>query len=412
MKEKPTPKVTCTISKTFNEVQMCMTILPSVELVGASFENQFKAVNQAVTENIEKYAPEACVIQQTVFLRNYEDRHVCQKLWKDLYGANLPLNVYVPQPPCEGQALGVEVLARVCASIEYKSENLVKLKHSGVTWYCVRQQEPEDSLWSMYSQTVGMFQGLDRVLTTQDIPFENVVRTWLYLGNITEPTYSNFEGETQRYKELNRARTDFFRDIRFFDGVTESPWTHAVYPASTGIGADGDTLVMSALAVKFDDPASGTIIPLENPHQTSAFDYGEQYSIKSPKFARALLLASRDAGIIFVSGTASIINQETWYPNDVEKQTELSLDNIEVLIDEKNLAAHGRPGFGCALSELVSVRVYIKRKEDYEKVRAVCERRIPNVAKIYTFADICRPDLLVEIEGTADVGPACQIERK
>lgn len=412
MKENPTPKVTCTISKTFNEVQMCMTILPSVEMVEASLEKQFEAVNQAVAENIQKYAPEARVLQQTVFLKNYEDRHFCQSAWKELYGTNLPLNIYVPQAPCDGQLLAVEVLARVCDSITYKADNLVILKHSGVTWYCTCQQEPEDYSWSMYSQSVGMFQGLDRALTAQGIPFENVVRTWLYLGNITEPTYSDFEGETQRYKELNRARTDFFRDIRFFDGVTETPWTHAVYPASTGIGANGDNLVMSALAVKFDDPASGTIIPLENPQQTSAFDYGEQYSIKSPKFARALLLANREAGIIFVSGTASIIDQETWYPDDAEKQTELTLDNIEVLIDEKNLATHGRPGFGCALSELVSARVYIKRKEDYETVRAVCERRIPNVAKIYTFADICRPDLLVEIEGTADVGPACQIERK
>ena len=264
----------------------------------------------------------------------------------------------------------------------------------------------------MYAQSVGMFQGLEKNFKSRKIPFENVIRTWLYLGNITEPTYSELEGETQRYKELNRARTDFFRDIRFFDGVTNSPWTHAVYPASTGIGADGDTVVMSALAVKFDDPEHGVILPLENPQQTSAFCYGTEYSIKSPKFSRALLLANHDSGMIFVSGTASIIEQETWYKDDPEKQTELTLNNIEVLINEQNLAAHGKPGFGCELSELVSVRVYVKRPEDYEKIRAVCERRLPNVPSIYTIADICRPDLLVEIEGTADVGPARNIERK
>jgi hypothetical protein len=47
------------------------------------------------------------------------------------------------------------------------------------------------------------------------------------------------------------------------------------------------------------------------------------------------------------------------------------------------------------------VRVYIKRQEDYEKVRAVCESRLGELPTIYAIADVCRPDLLVEIEGMA-----------
>ncbi len=387
-----------------------MMISPFQDLAEASFEVQLENVNTQIRTCIETQAPGAQIVQQTIFLKNYADRKLCQKLLRNVYGKNLPVNVYVPQPPCDGSLLAVEVVALDCKTpkdvqIEYKNEKLTVIHHSGITWFYACEQEPRSYEHSMYSQSVGMFQNLDKTFISQRIPFENVIRTWLYLGNITNPTFSELEGETQRYKELNRARTDFFRDIRFFDGVTGTPWTQPVYPASTGIGGQGDTVVMSALAVQFDQPELGTILPLENPQQVSAFDYGTQYSIKSPKFARALLLASPESGEIFVSGTASITEQETRYLDDPENQTELTLDNIAVLIDEANLAAHGRPGFGCDLSEMVSARVYVKRPEDYEKIRAVCERRIPNVPKIYTIADVCRPDLLVEIEGAADVGP-------
>jgi len=418
MNVKPTPEVTCTISKTFNALRLILTVCPPVELVSAPLETQLESLNVQISAAIQKYAPGAEVIQQTVFLKNYEDRKVCQQIWREYYGEKIPVNVYVPQAPCDGQLLAAEVLVQELdkspypAQIMYRNESLLALKQAGVTLFYACQQEPDDYSRSMYAQSVGMFQELDKRFSSQKIPFENVVRTWLYLGNITEPTFSELEGKTQRYKELNRARTDFFRDIRFFDGVAGTPWTHAVYPASTGIGADGNTVVMSALAVHFEDPLHAVILPLENPQQTSAFDYGAEYSIKSPKFARALLLANRDSGMIFVSGTASIIEQETWYKNDPEKQTELTLNNIEVLINERNLAAHGKPGFGCELSEMVSVRVYVKHPEDYEIIRAVCERRIPEVPKTYTFADVCRPDLLVEIEGIADVGPSRSIERK
>lgn len=418
MNENPRKKRTCTVSKTFDVAHLILIALPPKSMVGESLETQMEAVQEQIAGAIREYAPAAKVIQQTIFLKNYDDRRWCQEFWRRKYGQEMPVNVYVPQAPCEGQLLTVEVIAQECekgvapARITYRNENLAILRHSGLTWYYTCQQEPENYHWSIYSQSVGMFQSLDKTLISQGIPFENVIRTWLYLGNITNPAFSELEGETQRYKELNRARTDFFRDIRFFDGVTETPWTHPVYPASTGIGGDGDTVVMSALAVRFDDPASGTILPLENPQQTSAFDYGEQYSIKSPKFARALLLAAGESGMIFVSGTASITEQETRYENDPEKQTELTLENIAVLINEENLAAHGRPGFGCELDGLVLARVYVKRPEDYETIRAVCERRIPNVPKTYTIADVCRPDLLVEIEGIADVGPACDITRR
>ena len=78
-----------------------------------------------------------------------------------------------------------------------------------------------------------------------------------------------------------------------------------------------------------------------------------------------------------------------------------TLDNIEALISADNLARHGMPGLGATLEDLAGIRVYIKRQEDYEKTREVCEPGLGELPAIYAIADVCRPELLVEIEGVA-----------
>ena len=345
------------------------------------------------------------VFQQTIFLRHYEDRYACQAFWKEHYGENLPVCVYIPQAPCGGQALVVEAILTSCSQESdsrtlLRSETLAIQQHDGVTWYCAAQQTPPNEQADIYDQSIASFRGLDDQFRAQGVPVQNVIRTWLYLGNITEPACNALEGETQRYKELNRARTDFFRGIRFFDGQMP-PRKAPAYPASTGIGGNGDTLVMSALAVQFDTPDAGVILPLENPQQVSAFDYDEKYSLESPKFARALLQTNRNRGVIFVSGTASITDAESRFDDEPIAQTIQTLENIAVLIDETNLKQHGKPGFGCQLDEMAAIRVYIKRPQDYSVIREICEKEMPHVPKTYTFADVCRPELLVEIEGVA-----------
>ena len=42
-----------------------------------------------------------------------------------------------------------------------------------------------------------------------------------------------------------------------------------------------------------------------------------------------------------------------------------------------------------------------KTSELDEKTRAVCEERLGELPTIYAVADVCRPELLVEIEGIA-----------
>ena len=102
-----------------------------------------------------------------------------------------------------------------------------------------------------------------------------------------------------------------------------------------------------------------------------------------------------------VSGTASIVNAETVHKGDIVKQTEQTLTNIEKLIAPENFARQGWADAGATFEDLARLHVYVKRPEDYEACRAVCERRVGHVPSIYAVADVCRPDLLVEIEGVA-----------
>ena len=72
-----------------------------------------------------------------------------------------------------------------------------------------------------------------------------------------------------------------------------------------------------------------------------------------------------------------------------------------MLISRENFSAHGLKGAGALLGDLAKVRVYIKRPADFPKCKAVCEELLGGTPAIYALGDVCRPELLVEIEGVA-----------
>ena len=318
---------------------------------------------------------------------------------KAFYGDELPATTYIPQAPCQGKLLAIEAcgVGRRPGEVQIDrlDERVVVTRHNDIAWVHCDQVFPETLADGVYDRSLDAFQRLGRCLAEAGVRWEHVVRTWLYLGDIV-----GHEGATQRYKELNRARTDFFRDIHFGNNHVAAGVGHPIYPASTGIGTDGSGVLMSCIALA--TPRKDVcLVPLENPRQTSAFDYAACYSQDSPKFARAMAVVAGSTATIFISGTASITDSASRHADDVEAQTHQTLDNIAALISADNFARHGLSGLGATLAELTQVRVYIKRQSDYEKVRAVCEARLGELPTIYAVADVCRPELLVEIEGVA-----------
>lgn len=348
---------------------------------------------------LQKRPEPMTVTFQTLFLREPANQPECERLLRTHYGAEAPVTNFVLQPPCCGAAVTLEAWAigGDGVRIERFGPHALSVAYDSIRWvYCGGLQPAVDGAGA-YPQMTSLLERMRGALAQAGTDFEHVVRTWFYLGGITE-----LEGAspTQRYMELNRARADFYRDIRFGRSLLEAEVAQGIYPASTGIGMLGEGLVAGCLALQ-TRRKDALLLHLENPQQTPAYAYHSRYSPQSPKFSRGMALVLGDYVTTWISGTASIVNSESRHAGDIERQTEQTIDNIERLIAAETFTAHGLRGAGATLRDLAKIRVYLKRPEDFAKCRAVCERRFGRVPAIYAVADVCRPELLVEIEGVA-----------
>lgn len=136
---------------------------------------------------------------------------------------------------------------------------------------------------------------------------------------------------------------------------------------------------------------------LENPRQVSAYRYPRQYGRHSPVFSRATLLRQRGSLTLFISGTASIVGHRSIHVGDTAAQTRETLANIEALLEEANRVERGAR---FTLGSL-ALKAYVRRPDDLPVIQAQLAATLgPSPAVIYLQADICREDLLVEIEAT------------
>jgi len=268
------------------------------------------------------------VTVQTVFLRDFRDQAECEQILSAQYGTKLPISSFVLQPPCSGAALAMEVwtVAGSSVHVDRCNSQALAVSYDGFRWVHCAGISPAASMQKAYEQTLYALDRMKAVLVQAGSGFEQVVRTWFYLGGIND-----LEVDTQRYEELNRARTDFYRDINFHHSLLKSDGSPEVYPSSTGIGMAGTGFVASCLT--FDSSREDAfLVPLENPLQTPAYAYELRRSIQCPKFSRAVALVFGSCVLTWISGTASIVDSESCHLNDVERQTEQTLDNIEKLI--------------------------------------------------------------------------------
>ena len=140
-------------------------------------------------------------------------------------------------------------------------------------------------------------------------------------------------------------------------------------------------------------------LAIENPRQVSAYRYPDAYGPRSPTFSRAALaLLSEQRSALFISGTASIVGHATMHVGDVRRQTEESLVNIAAV----RAVAAERAGVPFP-AESLTYTVYVRRPADLVTVRSVFEQAVGAHSRaaqdaLYLQADICRTELLVEIE--------------
>ncbi|GAC1477140.1 MAG: hypothetical protein NVS1B6_18800 [Steroidobacteraceae bacterium] len=140
---------------------------------------------------------------------------------------------------------------------------------------------------------------------------------------------------------------------------------------------------------------------IENPRQTSAYYYPPKFGRHSPIFSRACVLHESAGTNLFVSGTASIVGCETIHQGDVGAQTRETMANISALLDEVNRVV------GSARYSLdgLKFKVYVRQPFDLGAIEGALSRSLrPSTPIVYLQADVCREDLLVEIEATGESG--------
>jgi chorismatase len=247
--------------------------------------------------------------------------------------------------------------------------------HDGEYVFCATHI-PETADYPTATETA--YSALLELLTSLGYP--QIFRIWHYMSDINADSPRGMEV----YREFCVGRAK----------VLERHGMSHDMPAATVIGAHGGGVFLYLLACR-----GGTQVNIENPRQVPAYHYPSKYGPKSPNFARATYFAPDGPGRIYVSGTAAILGHQTMHHGDVEQQCRLALGNIAQVIGTGTLSAYDlEPGHG--LADLDQIKVYVRRSEDMARVRRICrEYFAPTADIVFLNADICRSDLLVEIEG-------------
>jgi enamine deaminase RidA (YjgF/YER057c/UK114 family) len=383
-----------TIIRLGGVTRMALALTPSES---GPLQEQFNEVIEVSRQLLQSQEWPMHLVTQTVFLREAADQSACEALLRTSHLYRTAVCHFVVQPPCDGARFAVEAWAigGPGVSVERYSPNAVAVAYDGLRWVHTRHLSAAPGQ-GVYADGLRLSEQAGQLLAAERMGWENVVRTWWYLAGITD-----LEGAAQRYVELNRARTDAFAALDFGHRHGRVPNACTGYPASTGIGMQaGSGLSLATLAVQ-SSRSDVRMLALENPLQTPAYHYAARYSPKSPKFSRAMAMVTPECVATWISGTASIMDSEVCHPGDIAAQTERTLANIAALIAPENFARHGQAHAGASLRDLAGVRVYVKRASDFAACRAACEEHLGLIPVVYVLADVCRPELLVEIEAVA-----------
>lgn len=208
----------------------------------------------------------------------------------------------------------------------------------------------------------------------------NLYRIWNYVPQINALT-----GGMENYQHFCRGRSVAF-EKRFGNGFER------VLPSASAVG-----MAAGPLAVAF---LSGRAAPrhFENPRQTPAFEYPPEYGPRPPSFSRATAVTSGREQQVFISGTAAIRGHASVSGRDIGGQLGCTLENLGLI----GRATGVGQDLGAPAAWRRSFKIFLRDPADLGVARARLDRDLlrPGDTVSYIQADICRSDLLVEIEAT------------
>jgi len=224
-----------------------------------------------------------------------------------------------------------------------------------------------------------VLRAVEDLLANEGWTFGDVGRTWFYLREILD-----------WYGPFNRVRNEEFRRMGLLGG---SGVLGGRIPASTGIegrNALGGWCTLDLLAARPTNGGAFEMRRLANRRQNEATEYGSS-------FARGLALTVGSFKYVFVSGTASIDDHgASVHEGDFEAQTRRTFETVEALL----------AGAGASPTQVRQATAFVKHPRDAGAYARLAEGAGLPVAPVAMVADVCRPELLFELDATAVV-PLC-----
>jgi chorismate lyase / 3-hydroxybenzoate synthase len=215
----------------------------------------------------------------------------------------------------------------------------------------------------LYTDLIGLSRAHGRALA----------RIWNYVPDINETP----AGGLETYRVFCRGRAEAFERVQ---------WVGPVPAASAVGGAPGLLAVMFAAARTLP-------MAIENPEQIPAYEYPPDYGPRAPSFSRAMQVTADGRQWTFISGTAAIKGHASLARGDLLGQIECTMDNLRLISRACGLVEdNGERHF----------KVYLRNACDLEAAKAALEGALfrPEDRVTWLHADICRAELLIEIEAT------------
>lgn len=272
----------------------------------------------------------------------------------------------------QGSIVGVQVYAVSCKEkphvIEFQGSLCGRVVEVPGRRYLTLSNVSASQAGSEDEQAKDMLESAQLMLSQYNSDFSNVPRTWMWLGDILS-----------WYGRFNGVRNKFFTKC----GLITTGEVQKL-PASTGIGlqpARKGSCAMDLIAVL--EPADSIKYLPAIGRQHCAFEYGSAFS----RAAEAITPAAKT---VFISGTASIdINGRTTNIGNPAGQIKETIENVKAVLRDMH----------CTDNDVVQAIAYCKTAE-VEKVFGEYKSRL-SWPWITVICDICRPELLFEVEITA-----------
>lgn len=222
------------------------------------------------------------------------------------------------------------------------------------------------------------FEGYRRILAFQrHMGYRHALRMWNFFPGINDGA-----ADAERYKQFSLGRAKTYDEFANFERAL---------PAASAIGSYQPGLIVYFIAAR--EPG----VQIENPRQVPAFRYPRQYGPRPPSFSRAQLKDWGSELHLYISGTASVVGHESLHLDSAAEQVAEIARNVDALLLQAALADARLQG--ATARDLSLLRIYVRPPLGLDDVQSAVLQHFGPVPALYLAGDICRQELLVEIEG-------------